>query len=185
MLFSNQLRNHGKGLGPQLRAQPITGRKTHTITEAIDELISWVNRYCHTQGLDTERIPADPRGRVTLSRFRRTLAWHIVRRPRGLIAGAIQYGHLHVRITLGYSGSYASGFPDDHAYEDWFFRLEQLADREERLAAGEHVSGPAADTYRHRVHTAQQKFAGRVLTSSRQARDLLETPCCRSSPAAP
>lgn len=182
MLFPNQLRNHGTGLGPQLRAQPITGRKTHTITEAIGELISWVNRYCHNQGLDTERIPADPRGRVTLSRFRRTLAWHIVRRPRGLIAGAIQYGHLHVQITLGYSGSYASGFPDDHSYEDWLFRLEQLADSEERLAAGEHVSGPAADTYRHRVHTAQQKFAGRVLTSSRQARDLLDNPLLQIFP---
>jgi hypothetical protein len=33
----------------------------------------------------------------------RTLAWHIVRRPRGLIAGAIQYGHLHAQITLGYA----------------------------------------------------------------------------------
>ncbi len=32
-----------------------------------------------------------------------TLVWHIVRRPRGLVPGAIQYGHLHVQMTLGYA----------------------------------------------------------------------------------
>jgi hypothetical protein len=31
------------------------------------------------------------------------LAWFICRRPRGLVAAAIQYGHLHVQITQGYS----------------------------------------------------------------------------------
>jgi hypothetical protein len=62
-------------------------------------------------------------------------------------------------MTLGYSGSYDSGFPDEHAYEDWLFRLERLADDHERLTAGERVSGPAAATYAHRItgspdHTA-------------------------------
>lgn len=174
LLFPAQLRHDGTVLGPDRRARPITGRSSRAAGEAIADLISWVNDYCRGQGYDTERIPADPRGPISLSRFRRTLAWHIVRRPRGLVAGAIQYAHLHVRITLGYSGSYDSGFPDDHAYEDWLYRLEQLADREERLAGGEHVSGPAADVYRHRVHTGHHTFAGRVLTSARQARDLLD-----------
>jgi hypothetical protein len=71
-----------------------------------------------------------------------------------LIAGAIQYGHLFVKVTRGYAGSDNSGFPDDHAFEDWLYRLEQLDDWEQRLAAGEHVSGDAADTYRHRFHAA-------------------------------
>ena len=99
----------------------------HTRKKAIDELISWVNRYCHTQGLDTERVrPTGGGPGHPLAIPQDPVAWHIVRRARGLIAGAIQYGHLHVRITLGERGSYASGFPHDHAYEDWLFRLKAL-----------------------------------------------------------
>jgi len=139
----------------------------------ITELIAWVNDYCDARGWNRERIPDDPAGAISPSRFRRTLAWHIVRRPRGLIACAIQYSHVNVAITLGYGGTYDSGFPDDHAYEQWLLRLEQLAEDEERLARGEHVSGPAADTYRHRVHGANARFAGRVLTTVGQAHDLL------------
>jgi len=182
LLFPSQLRAHGKNLGKRRQTSQLKGQNDVSATLAIEEFIAWVNRYCQHHSLDGERIPADPRGRITLSRFRRTLAWRIVRRPRGLIAGAVQYGHLHVQITLGYAGSYESGFPDDYAYEDWLFQLEQLGEREERLAAGEHVSGPAADTYRHRVHTAQAKFAGRVLTSTKQALDLLGNPLLQIYP---
>lgn len=182
LLFPNQLHDRGTRRGPQRRARPAAGVRPHSITEAITELTCWVNQHCDAHGRRAERIPADPQGPITLSRFRRTLAWHVVRRPRGLIAGAIQYGHLHVRLVLGYAGSYDSGFPDDHAYEDWLFRLEQLADRADRLTAGQHVSGPAADTYRHRVHTAGQRFAGRVLTSTRQALDLLGNPLLQVYP---
>lgn len=182
LLFPSELRARGSSTGRTQRVQPVLARTDSNCALAIEELTNWVNHYCQGHGLVEERIPADPQGRLSLSRFRRTLAWHIVRRPRGLIAGAIQYGHLHIRVTLGYAGSYESGFPDDHAYEDWLLRLEQLHEHEQRLAAGEHVSGPAADTYRHRVHTAHAKFAGRVLTSTRQARDLLDNPLLQIFP---
>ena len=56
------------------------------------------------------------------------LTWFIVRRPRGLVAAAVQYGHLRVQMTLGYAGNYASGFPDEIAFEDWLARLDTLAD---------------------------------------------------------
>lgn len=70
-------------------------------------------------------------------------------------------------------GTYESGFPDEYAFEDWLYRLENLAEDEQALSQGEHVSGPAADAYRYRVTAAGREFAGRVLTSDRQARDLL------------
>lgn len=73
-------------------------------------------------------------------------------------------------------GTYASGFPDEHAFETWLLRLEQLTDAERRLREGEHVSGPAAPAYSQRVHQASRQFAGRVLTTTRQARDLLDNP---------
>ncbi|MFF1691944.1 hypothetical protein [Streptomyces sp. NPDC058254] len=79
-------------------------------------------------------------------------------------------------MLQGYAGSYDSGFPDEYAFEDWLFRIEGLAEDERRLAAGEHVSGPAADAYRYRVKTANSEFVGHVLTTDRQARDLVGNP---------
>ncbi len=159
-------------------------RTTQQIADDITALIAWVNAYCRAGGRLGEQIPPDPTGQALApSRLRRTLAWHIVRRPRGLVAGAIQYGNVEVQITLGYSGTYASGFPDEHAFETWLLRLEQLADAQHRLAADEHVSGPAARAYRERTHQAHQQFAGRALTSTRQARDLLASPALQVFPA--
>ncbi len=159
-----------------------TARDPSALTRDIATLVTWVNRHAEELGREHEVIPEDSHGTISPSRFRRTLAWHIVRRPRGLVAGAIQYGHLHVQMTLGYSGSYDSGFPDDHAFEDWLHRLERLANDHQRLVEGEHISGPAADTYRERTHDANQQFAGRVLATTRQARDMLANPTLQIYP---
>lgn len=137
----------------------------------IGQFITWVNDYSATRG--RPGIPPDPQGGINNSRFRRTLAWFIRRRPRGLVAGAIQYGHVHTRLIQGYAGDYNSGFPDEYAYEDFLARLEELAADEQALNGGEQVSGPAADEYRRRVPAATRHFAGHVLTSERQARDLV------------
>jgi hypothetical protein len=166
------------------RAQDRIGkaRTSPVMTKDIARFIAWVNDYCQATGRD-EQIPPDPQGRhLAPSRFRRTLAWHIVRRPRGLVAAAIQYSHVQVQLTLGYSGTYASGFPDEHAFEAWLLRLEQLTDAEHRLRDGEHVSGPAARPYLERVDQAKRRFAGRVLSTGRQVRDLLANPALQIYP---
>jgi integrase len=175
LLFPNQLhpfRLRGKRGDFQIGQ----ARKAADLSRDIAEFTAWVNTHARATGRGHELIPPDPHGPIAPARFRRTLAWHIVRKPRGLIAGAIQYGHLHVQMTLGYSGSYDSGFPDEHAFEEWLFRLERLSEDHQRLLAGEQVSGPAADAYQRRVHTAHHQFAGRVLPSVRQARDMLANP---------
>jgi hypothetical protein len=151
------------------------------ISETVLELIDWVNAYCDTTGR-LDRIPEDGAGPIFPSRFRRTLAWFICRRPRGLVACALQYGHLHVLQSLGYSGTYASGFPDELALEEWLARLDQLHDDEHRLQAGERVSGPAADAYRTRISGAGAKFAGRVIRSGRQAKAVLANPSLQIYP---
>lgn len=150
-------------------------RDVQSASEDITDLTQWINAYC-ARLERTDRVPDDRHGALSPSRFRRTLAWFIRRRPRGLVAAAIQYGHVHVQMLQGYAGSYDSGFPDEYAFEDWLYRMETLAEDERALAAGEHVSGPAADTYRHRVSGAHRAFAGRVLTSTAQSRDLLGNP---------
>jgi hypothetical protein len=73
-------------------------------------------------------------------------------------------------------GDFDSGFPDEYAFEDALAHLEELGTDQKVLSSGEHVSGPAARAYRERLTTGGVQFAGRVLTSSRQARDLLANP---------
>ena len=173
LLFPAELHPHLRKGGRTRRGH---ARRAASVPYDIAAFLAWVKDYGAATGRDHEVIPPDPHGAIGAARFRRTLAWHIVRKPRGLIAGAIQYGHLHVQMTLGYSGSYDSGFPDEHAYEDWLFRLERLADDHQRLTAGERVSGPAAATYAHRITEAHRTFAGRVLTNTSHAHDMLANP---------
>ncbi|MFE3206363.1 hypothetical protein [Embleya sp. NPDC059237] len=116
-------------------------RTDEMITTDLADFTGWVNDLCDRTGR-TDHIPADAYARLHPSRFRRTLAWFIRRRPRGLVAASIQYGHVHTRLLQGYAGSYASGFPDDYAFEDWLYRIERIAEDEQALRDGEHVSGP-------------------------------------------
>ncbi len=100
------------------------------------------------------------------------MAYFIVRRPGGLIAAALQYGHVHSKVTLGYAGAADTGWLDDVTVERLEMVLEQADADWRHLANGEHVSGPAADGYRARVQAARP-FAGRAVTSARSAARLL------------
>lgn len=141
-------------------------------TAGIMALVQWVNERCDEQGRP-DRIPDDPGcSSLYLSRFRRTLAWHIVRRPQGIVAASVQYGHVGTQMTQGYAGTLASGFPDEHSFEAFLERLESLGRAHTLLQAGEHVSGPAASRYRSRV-TSTARFEGVSVPSNAAARRLL------------
>lgn len=143
-------------------------------TAGVMALVQWVNERCDEQGR-ADRIPDDPNCHsLYLSRFRRTLAWHIARRPQGIVAASVQYGHVGTQMTQGYAGSLASGFPDEHSFEAFLERLENLGDAHARLVAGEHVSGPAAPRYRARV-TSTARFEGITVPSNAAARRLLNS----------
>lgn len=173
-LFPSSLQTNGRlaamrGQGKQARTGLLLGNDIH-------DFIAWVNSYCDQHGR-SDRIPPDPDGLyIAPSRFRRTLAWFIWRRPRGPVAAAIQYGHIHVNITQGYAGSAASGFPSDLAFEEFLARAEQAQEDERRLQEGERVSGPAADAYRDRTVRATAHFAGHTYPTKRQAVAALNTP---------
>jgi hypothetical protein len=174
LLFPNTIQINGRAEGC-LQTRKGMARNEQLIAQDIGKLRDWVASYCRDHDRN-DTIPADGNhASLHPARLRRTLAWFIARKPRGLVAAAIQYGHLKVQMTLGYSGSYASGFPDDLAFEECLARLETLADAHDRLQHAEHISGPAAETYRHRVNAAT-RFAGRTLRTKREAATMLANP---------
>lgn len=176
LLFPKTLRPRPlRGTKPRADARAGTGQTAAKTTTDIGSFIGWVNDYC-VRHQRNDRIPEDADGRITANRFRRTLAWHIVRRPRGLVAAAIQYNHISTLVTQGYSGNYHSGFPNELAMERWLERVERLTDIDQYLEAGGHVSGPAAAELRERIQQANSKFQGRVLPTRRQAEKLLTDP---------
>src|SRR5260370_1443510 len=103
------------------RAVTAHARTTHDINRDITAFIGWVNATFTTTAA-TQPIPADPTRNVHSRPLRRTLAYFIVRRPRGLIAAALQYGHVHTKVTLGYSGTADTSWTGDLAVE----RLDML-----------------------------------------------------------
>lgn len=120
-------------------------------------------------------IPDDPEGDLAAPRLRRTLAWHIVHRPNGIIAGATQYGHVRTQITQGYAGLADAGFASDLEFEALLLRAEQLHEDAQLLRTGEHVSGPSAEHYRSRIEHRPQ-FVGTTITSAAQLRKLEQNP---------
>lgn len=79
-------------------------------------------------------------------------------------------------MTQGYSGTYASGFPDELSMERWLERIKDLHALETYLDGGGHVSGPAAGELDHRTRQASTKFLGRSIPTRRQASSLRADP---------
>jgi len=148
-------------------------RTPGAINADISDFITWFNATIAPR-IGHQPIPPDPEGRIVGPRLRRTLAWHIVRRPGGAVAGAVQYGHVRTQMTQGYAGRSDSGFVDEVAFEELLVRIETLAQDADLLDEGEHVSGPAANTYKARVATART-FAGLTVPSTAQERQLAST----------
>jgi len=148
---------------------------TGAASTRIAEFITWVNACAGEHGLDSETIPADPDGPVTLGRFRRTIAWHIARRPGGTVALATQYGHLRTLTSEGYSGRSRHGLRDLLDLETARAMASYLQDVSDSLDSGGGVSGPAARRLADAARHAATRFGGLFL-SPRQARALLADP---------
>lgn len=141
----------------------------------LSSFIEWVNDYAAVHGRSSEAIPPDPYGAIGARRFRRTLAWHIARRPGGLVALAVQYGHMRTLISEGYAARSRGGIRDLLDFETARTVAETLSDINEALQNGEGVSGPAARRLIHAAVTEHQRFGG-MITTTRQARNLLADP---------
>ncbi|MFF4323091.1 integrase [Streptomyces sp. NPDC001568] len=140
--------------------------KNSALNKRIEDFVAWVNREAGSLGLPDQVVAKDPHGAIGMSRFRRTLAWHIARRPGGLIALAVQYGHmrtvLNARTSSGYGSRSRGGIHSVLDVETALAAADTAAQLRDRMAAGEKVSGPAA----RRAITAAAttpRFEGRIV----------------------
>ncbi|MFE2733278.1 integrase [Streptomyces sp. NPDC059349] len=122
--------------------------KGSTLNDRIEAFVTWANHEAHAHHLPDQAIPEDPHGAIGMARFRRTLAWHIARRPGGLIALAIQYGHMRTVLDARTSSAYGSrsrrGMHSVLDIETALAAADTAAHLRDRLADGEKISGPAA-----------------------------------------
>lgn len=156
--------------GPLARSRPLrSGEMNADITKFID----WINNTFAHPGTALP-IPPDPEHKIHAARFRRTLAYFVVRRPGGLIAAALQYGHVCSKVTLGYAGEADTSWLDDLTIERLAMVIDQIGDDLDQLDHGEHISGPSSAEYRRRLQCTAS-FAGRVIDKARNAERLLKS----------
>jgi len=98
-----------------------------------------------------------------------TLAWFIYRRPGGRVALGLQYGHLRAYTSDGYGSRISHSVREVFAAEEALAAADTLHDAAQRIAAGEHVSGPAASRYINGARTFQRAFGGTFLTLGQMA----------------
>jgi hypothetical protein len=147
-------------------SRPGTGSlKTATLRGRIEAFAAWANAQAAAHGLAGEAIPPDPNGAIGTARFRRSLAWHIARRPNGLVALAIQYGHLRTAVSGSYAARSRGGIQDLIDIETARAVADTVADLHDSLGAGAGVSGPAARRAIKAAATAP-RFAGTVITAT-------------------
>ena len=138
---------------------------SQAMSKRIDHFVRWANSEATRHSLTNEAIPLDPHGSISGSRFRRSLAWHIARRPNGHVALAIQYGHVRSAIvSAGYASRSRDGIHDLIDIETVRAVADTAAELREDLDKGGGVSGPAArDVIKIAVQAAQ--FAGTTITA--------------------
>ncbi|MEU1506291.1 integrase [Kitasatospora sp. NPDC005748] len=153
-------------------ARPATGALCpSTMVGRIEDFTAWANTEATRLGLDHETIPPDHHGRISTARLRRTLAWHIARRPGGLVALAIQYGHLRTTISAGYASRSRDGIHTLLDIETVRAVGDTVTGLHQHLEHGGGISGPAA---RRAIQAAARapEFAGTTITATTARRYL-------------
>ncbi len=102
------------------------------------------------------------------------MAWHIARRPGGVIAGALQYRHHAIQMFEDYAGTSSSGFRAEVEAEQALTRGEHLLAMTDQHEHQE-LTGPAAAEAARRLASfaGRARFAGQVTTDPRRLARLM------------
>ncbi|MFJ5817487.1 hypothetical protein ACIQGT_26845 [Streptomyces sp. NPDC093108] len=173
LLFPRALSLHG--WEPTQRSIDAEGLMPARFIQRIQSFIAWANQAANRLGRDHEIIPADPHGRLNLRRLRRTVAWFIYRRPGGRIALGLQYGHVAASMAESYGGRTRTDMLDILDFEKTLALADTLAEASDRIAAGEKVSGPAADRYLTAAEEFNTRYQGGFATKG-QMKSLRQNP---------
>ncbi|MFJ2865926.1 hypothetical protein [Kitasatospora sp. NPDC087314] len=152
--------------------RPLKGALTRsTMFDRVEAFAAWASDLAIRTGRPEEVVPDDPHGAIGTERFRRALAWHIARRPGGLVALAVQYGHMRTAISGNYASRSRDGIHDLLDIETARATADTFVTLHDDLGAGVGLSGPAA---RRAIHAAAQApaFPGSIRTA-RQAEAIL------------
>jgi hypothetical protein len=129
---------------PQRPTDPFRTVASNPLVRWIDELIEYANELAIKLELHpSRRISTDPSGNVTLDRFRRSVAWHVVNQPEGLLAAGVQFGHMESLTTEGYGSTMSSGIAATMDQERTNALYNALQDHANAAKTGMKVSGPA------------------------------------------
>jgi hypothetical protein len=118
------------------------------------------------------------RDRSPCPRFRQTVGWFINRLPGRRVALGIQYGHLQLTMSEAYGSRAGIDMTEILDLERARTLADTLTQAADRLHAGEHVSGPAAERYQASAAEFTAAYQGSHLTA-RQYRALLNNPRLR------
>jgi hypothetical protein len=140
------------------------------MTRWINEFIDYANELRTTLNIHPSRqIAPDPAGSVTLDRFRRSIAWHIVNRPEGLLAAGVQFGHMRSITTDGYASTITSGIAATMDKEKTEALYTTLQEHAVAAKTGLKVSGPAAKRLAAAVNRfVANRFPGTYVDVSKQ-----------------
>jgi integrase len=131
----------------------------------INDFVNWANAEAARHNMAHETIPPDPHGNIGLRRFRRSLAWHIARRPNGHIALAIQYGHMRSAVVSGrYAARGHDGIHDLIDIETVRAVADTAAELRDSLDNGGGISGPAAKEA-IKIAARAPQFTGTTITA--------------------
>jgi hypothetical protein len=164
-----------EGIRPGSSAAVLTTAATQN---ALADFTAWVNGYCAASGR-AGAVPIPGVGEpLTTRRFRRTLAWHIARRPGGVIARTLQYCHHAIEMFESYAGTSASGLRAEVEAEQAIARGEHLLAMTDQHQHHHDLTGPAAGEAAALLATFAG-FAGQVTTDDFPQRGPDATPGTR------
>lgn len=119
------------------------------VTEDIQAFVRFAGELSQHHGADP--IPTDPHGLLNITRFRRTLAWFIRRRPRGPVALLAYCADLKQQVTL-----YASVIQMLATERATGTQVRRVTDIAPRRIAPRQVDGEAERMRRDDVHCSRE-----------------------------